>query len=370
MGYGSDDRDNRWRDREGSRGGERGWGDRDRDREGGGGDRWNEGGRERSGWGGGPGRGPGGDGDRGFFERAGEEVRSWFGSDDDDRRDRGDRGYGRGGGREDGRRREQERGSGGRGGQDHEGGSYGWMSGGWGNQAGESWNRDRPGVREEGEDREGWFSASQGGERGNRWGGSEGRGGDRDPTGFGGLIGASGYGGSGSYRGGGESQVPIDHRGLHDPHYSEWRRRQIEDLDRDYDEYRREHQSKFEQEFGNWRSKRQSQRQMLGSVREQMEVVGSDGSPVGTVEKVTGDRIVLARAEADSGGMNQSVPCGWIDRVEGGKVILSRTADHARSEWREEEGSRALFERREQGSEGPHVLNRSFSGTYKDDDKG
>ena len=30
---------------------------------------------------------------------------------------------------------------------------------------------------------------------------------------------------------------------LHDPHYSEWRRRQIDALDRDYDEYRRENQS-------------------------------------------------------------------------------------------------------------------------------
>ena len=36
---------------------------------------------------------------------------------------------------------------------------------------------------------------------------------------------------------------------LHDPHYSEWRRRQIDALDRDYDEYRRENQNRFENEF-------------------------------------------------------------------------------------------------------------------------
>src|SRR4029453_3628796 len=31
--------------------------------------------------------------------------------------------------------------------------------------------------------------------------------------------------------------------GLHDPHYSEWRQRQLDGLDRDYDDYRRENQS-------------------------------------------------------------------------------------------------------------------------------
>ena len=42
--------------------------------------------------------------------------------------------------------------------------------------------------------------------------------------------------------------------GLHDPHYSEWRRRQIDALDRDYDEYRRENQNRFENEFSSWRT--------------------------------------------------------------------------------------------------------------------
>ena len=42
----------------------------------------------------------------------------------------------------------------------------------------------------------------------------------------------------------------FDRRGaLHDPHYSEWRRRQIDELDRDYDDYRRENQSHFENDF-------------------------------------------------------------------------------------------------------------------------
>jgi hypothetical protein len=35
-------------------------------------------------------------------------------------------------------------------------------------------------------------------------------------------------------------------------------------------------------------------------------------------------------------------------------------------EWQDEERSRALYERENSGSPGPHMLNRSFSGTYRD----
>jgi hypothetical protein len=152
-------------------------------------------------------------------------------------------------------------------------------------------------------------------------------------------------------------------RGRYDPNYREWRNRQIESLDRDYDEYRREHQTRFEQEFGTWREKRQGQRQALGRVREHMEVVGSDGQHIGTVDAVRGDRMVLTRSDPSAGGRHHSIPCGWIDRVDD-KVTVNKTAAEAREAWRDEETSRALFEREDQGSEGPHILNRSFSGTY------
>ena len=344
MGNQGDDRygGDRWRDRDqgDSFGRDRDFPDRGRGQ---GRDRdWNHGGREASGWG--PGIGGGGDRDRGrsggggedrgFFERAGEEVRSWFGSDDGGRGGRGstgrrDNGYG-----------DREHGS------DYgPGGSYGNMAQGWGNQSGESWNRDRPGER-------GWFTDSIGGERGNRPGASGGR--------SEGMSGGMGRGTSGMDE---EQRSRGTH--LHDPHYAEWRRRQMEELDRDYEEYRREHQSKFEQEFGNWRTQRQGQRRKLGAVTEQMEVLGSDGTPVGTVDKVRGDRIILTKSDADAGGIHHSIPCSWVETVDD-KVMLNRTAEEARKEWRDEEHSRALFERQDSGSEGPHMLNRSFSGTYRD----
>jgi hypothetical protein len=179
-------------------------------------------------------------------------------------------------------------------------------------------------------------------------------------------IGAMGGTGGGDYarermmqrgqRGGGGSDIS-DHS------YSEWRRRQIEALDNDYDEYRREHQSKFDQEFHGWREKRQGQRSSMSRVTEHMEVVGSDGSHVGTVDAVKGDRIILTKSDEAAGGRHHSIPCSWIESVDD-KVTINRSAEDAHRAWRDEENNRALFEREDQGSEGPRVLDRSFRGTY------
>jgi hypothetical protein len=150
-----------------------------------------------------------------------------------------------------------------------------------------------------------------------------------------------------------------------DLHYEDWRRRQMEDLDRDYDEYRRERQSKFEEDFGGWRERRQSKRQMLGDIREHMEVVGSDNEHVGTVDRVAGDRIILTRSDPQSGGVHHSLSCADLDRVEGDRVVLECSAEKARERWRDENRSRALFEREDQGRAGPRILDRSFRGTYR-----
>jgi len=154
----------------------------------------------------------------------------------------------------------------------------------------------------------------------------------------------------------------------HDPHYSEWRQRQIDALDRDYDDYRRENQTRFDSEFGTWRQRRGEQRQAVGKVTEHMEVVGSDGSHVGTVDKVKGDQIVLTKNDASAGGLHHSIPCGWVDSVDD-KVKLNLTADQAQERWQTDHRSRALFEREDSGSSGPGILNRSFAGTYDDDNR-
>src|SRR5437763_1128576 len=110
----------------------------------GGGDRWQ--GREqyrgrehgRGGYGGG---GNQGDDDRGFLDRAGDEVRSWFGDDEAQRRREMDQ-----------RRWEQEQRMIGR--RDNDYGGPDTFGGGWGNQRGASWNRERPGER-------GWYGSGE-----------------------------------------------------------------------------------------------------------------------------------------------------------------------------------------------------------------
>jgi hypothetical protein len=155
----------------------------------------------------------------------------------------------------------------------------------------------------------------------------------------------------------------------HDGDYHSWRRAQIDALDRDYDEYRRENRSKFDNEFGSWRNERQTQRSSLSKVSEHMEVLGSDGEHIGTVDKVRGDRILLTKSDADAGGRHHSIPSRWIDSVDD-KVKIRKTAEDAKAHWRDEERNGAFFgdeqagDRNEESRKGPHILNRSFSGTY------
>lgn len=172
-----------------------------------------------------------------------------------------------------------------------------------------------------------------------------------------------------------------------DEHYHSWRSQQIAAFDRDYDEYRQENRDKFHNEFQSWRTERQSQRDLLNKVDEHMEVVGSDGSHVGTVDKVRGDRIILTKNDPDAGGRHHSIPSRWLQGVEGGKLTLRKSADEAKAHWRDEErqqgeGGGALFgggagERRPSNEGGQNRptetgghetggtdLNRSFSGTY------
>lgn len=103
-------------------------------------------------------------------------------------------------------------------------------------------------------------------------------------------------------------------------------------------------------------------------IRAQMEVRGSDNGHVGMVDCLRGDHIVLTRSDATAGGEHHAIPAGWVTKVDD-KVHLSLKADEAMARWRTEERSRALFEREDSGSDGPHVLDRAFKGTYPEDNK-
>jgi hypothetical protein len=63
-------------------------------------------------------------------------------------------------------------------------------------------------------------------------------------------------------------------------------------------------------------------------IREQMEVKGSDGKHVGTVDGMEGGRIRLV-----SGGMMHIIELDAVDDVEGGIVKLKQTAQEATKPW-------------------------------------
>ena len=256
-------------------------------------------------------RGYGDRDERGFFERAGDEISSWFGDEEAERRrlaERGDR---------------------------------------------DDW-RDRPAR----DDRFGRGPIARDDDFRRPYTGR--------PSARGEFAGRYGFGSA--YHGDtfdrGTSQR-ISGRSGFDPQYGEWRQRQIDALDRDYDEYRRENQSRFEYDFVGWRDQRQAKRQLLNQVREHMEVLGNDNEHVGTVDRVAGDRLILTKSDPEAGGVHHSLMCTSIDRVEGDKVILDTSAEQAKALWRDENRDRALFEREDQGEAGPHILDRSFSGTYR-----
>ena len=293
--------------------------------------------------------------ERGFFERAGEQIASWFGDDDDRGRDeRGDwRARERGGderewrgGRDSWRSEDRDRPMS-RGGEPGRGARDLWSdesSGGYRPMAGDYGRSGRFPGREDERPRGQWDRSDDRDEdRGrpsqSKW--------DRDEyrrTEFAGSTARSNH---------------------EDAHYHECRRRHIEDFDREYDEYRQQNRANFERDFGTWREQRQSKRQLLGQVREHMDVVGSDGGHVGTVDRVAGDRIILTKSDSDAGGAHHSLSCTDLGRIEGDKLMLDCTAEQAKQRWRDDSRERALFEREDQGSSGPHMLDRSFSGTYR-----
>ncbi len=282
--------------------------------------------------------GGGGGGDRGFFERASDEVSSWFGDDEAERRREMDERSGgeRGDGRRDSHGRDENR------------RPYGTQ------QDQGSRNRDdgprrpysgRPPERNEPPRRPDV---------------------DREQDGYRPMTGDYGRASAERFereQGSNRASAGAGATAAHDRHYSEWRQRQIDAIDRDYDDYRREHQSKFESDFSNWRSTRQSKREILGSIKEHMQVFGSDDQPVGTVDKVRGDRIVLTKSDSPD-GQHHSINLAMIDRVEGDRVLLDKSAEDAKAAFGSEERDRALNERDNQGESGPHILDRSFSGTY------
>jgi len=64
------------------------------------------------------------------------------------------------------------------------------------------------------------------------------------------------------------------------------------------------------------------------AIGEHMEVVGSDGEHVGTVDHLA---LKLTRADSDE-GVHRLIPFDMIASVDDGKVVLNVTAEQAQAE--------------------------------------
>jgi len=71
---------------------------------------------------------------------------------------------------------------------------------------------------------------------------------------------------------------------------------------------------------------------MNDNIREHMQVVGSDGSVVGTVDHVQGSEIKLTKG-SDKSGQHHFIPLDWVASVDT-KVHLSKAAREAMAQWR------------------------------------
>ena len=298
-------------------------------------DRWREEDRERSSWRSGRPGSSERDDERGFFERAGEEIRSWF-SDEDDRsgqsaweRDRemgrrGSREQYRGGSgwqRDEGRGNFSDRDRYGRGGSDFEDrSSFGGMAqGGYGRSGGSDRNQGRGGYgpsRGGGEwrsmtDRDRSSMGGYGEDRGNFRGGNRGRSqgwgeadrgrrsesNDRDQGSLGYSSGMSGTLGGFGNQTFGSGQ---------DDHYRSWRDRQLAELDRDYEDYCREREQNFHSDYDSWRRDRAARGQAATSSAAPSDLGSTPNAGVGTTtSSVTG---TAGTGSAIGGGSPGSSP--------------------------------------------------------------
>ena len=74
----------------------------------------------------------------------------------------------------------------------------------------------------------------------------------------------------------------------------------------------------------------------IATIKEHMQVLGSDGAPVGVVDHMEGeDRIKLTKSDS-ADGKHHFIEAGLVDHVDDG-VHLSRTAQEVMGEWESED---------------------------------
>jgi hypothetical protein len=67
-------------------------------------------------------------------------------------------------------------------------------------------------------------------------------------------------------------------------------------------------------------------------IREHMQVVGSDGQRLGTVDRVDGSSRIRLAPQGGAGGGENIIPLDWVSSVEDQTIRLSRPSQDVRRE--------------------------------------
>jgi hypothetical protein len=82
----------------------------------------------------------------------------------------------------------------------------------------------------------------------------------------------------------------------------------------------------------------------IDQVREHMQVIDAEGTPLGKVDRIEGDKIKLTRDSSGEGsheGHHHFIPSGLIADVEGDTVRLSARIDAVESIFQSEDGEQS-----------------------------
>lgn len=93
----------------------------------------------------------------------------------------------------------------------------------------------------------------------------------------------------------------------------------------------------------------------VDQVREHMQVIDAEGTPLGKVDRIEGDRIKLTRDSSGQGsheGHHHFIPAGLIAEVEGETVRLSARIDAVESIFQTKRAATGSSSRRPAGSRG------------------
>jgi hypothetical protein len=70
-------------------------------------------------------------------------------------------------------------------------------------------------------------------------------------------------------------------------------------------------------------------------IKEHMEVIGSEGGHVGTVDHMSDDNLIKLTRSDTGGDKHHFIPLGWVESVDS-QVHLSKSADEAKMQWKSE----------------------------------